>query len=118
MTVPGANQRLNKFLRMTLRSLLYLLPLLLMSQLVGQPEFDDRYPVVGGRALRSKIFKQEQPIKSGLLHVPQLSLAVGGRLFTPEFYRTFVRLGGQQDPVQTLLVYLHSSRAPPRGAVS
>ena len=66
MNFSDANQRLNKFSRMILRSLLYLLPLLLISQLVGQPELDDQYPVKGARVFSAKIFKLQNHTRSGL----------------------------------------------------
>ena len=55
MNSSDTNQRFNKVSRMILRSLLYLLPLLLIfSQLVGQPELDDQYPVKGTRVFSAK----------------------------------------------------------------
>ncbi|MEO6164959.1 MAG: hypothetical protein ABIP88_12575, partial [Candidatus Binatia bacterium] len=82
MTVPGVDQRLNKFLRMILRSLLYLLPLLLISQLVRQPELDGQYPVKGGRVFSAKIFKLQNHTRSGLGDLIPPALALGSGIFT------------------------------------
>jgi len=100
------------------RAFLFVLPLFVLLQLIGQPELDDRNPLYGGRSVSAKIFKHEQSPKSGLTQVLQLSLAVGSRLFTPGFYLTYVRNVRQQDFVRTPLVSLRSSRSPPRIAAA
>ena len=112
MTVPGANQRF-RFPRMTLRSLLYLLPLLLISQLVGQPELDDQYPVKGARVFSAKIFKQQNHSRSGLDHLIQPALAGGSDIFTAGFYLCLVFLTGPHEFIYSPLAGLHSSRGPP-----
>lgn len=117
MTVPGANQRLNKFPRLILRSLLYLLPLLLISQLVGQPELDDQYPVKGARVFSANIFKQQNHTRSGLDDLIQPALAVGSGIFTAWFYLCFIILPRPYEVIRSPLVGLHSSRAPPQAVV-
>jgi len=100
------------------RAFLFVLPFFLLLQLIGQPELDDRNPPFGGRSVSAKVFKHEQSPKSGLTQVLQLPLAVGGRLFTPGFYLTYVRNVRQHDFVRTPLVSLRSSRSPPRIAAA
>ena len=95
------------------RLLLLGLPLFLLAQLIGQPDLDDRRPVVGSRALSAKVFKQDHVSKGGLMPLVSLALAAGIRQFAPEFYLTFVRLLRQQDFVRAPLVSLRSSRSPP-----
>jgi len=100
------------------RIFLFCLPLFLLLQLLGQPEPGDRYPLAGARFLSAKIFKLEHSTKSGSTFAPQLSLAVGSRLFTPAFYLAFVRNVRQQDFLRTPLISLRSSRSPPRAAAA
>ena len=114
----SATGRVGQAGRAIARILLFCLPLFLLLQLLGQPELGDRFPLAGARSLGAKIFKFEHSSKSGLTYAPQLSLAVGSRLFTPGFYLTFVRNTRQQDFVRTPLVSLRSSRSPPRIAVA
>ena len=117
MTVPGADQRLNKFSRMILGGLLYLLPLLLVSQLVGQPELEDQYPVKGARVFSAKIFKLQHHTRSGLdVPIPS-ALAVGSGIFNARFYLCFIILPRPYEVIRSPLVGLHSSRAPPPHAV-
>ena len=117
MNSSDTNQRLNKFSRMILRSLLYLLPLLLISQLVGQPELDDQYPVKGARVFSAKIFKLQHHTRSGLdVPIPP-ALAVGSGIFTAWFYLCFIILPRPYEVIRSPLVGLHSSRAPPPHAV-
>ena len=117
MNFSDANQRLNKFSRMILRSLLYLLPLLLISQLVGQPELDDQYPVKGARVFSAKIFKLQNHTRSGLDVLIPPALAVGSGIFTAWFYLCFIILPRPYEVIRSPLVGLHSSRAPPPQAV-
>jgi hypothetical protein len=117
MNVPGANQRLNKFSRMILRSLLYLLPLLLISQLVGQPELDDQYPVKGARVFSAKIFKLPNHTRSDLDHLIQPALAAGSGIFVAGFYLYLVFLTAPHELIYSPLIGLPSSRAPPHALV-
>jgi len=96
------------------RLLLLGLPLFLLAQLIGQPDLDDRHPIVGSRALYAKVFKPDHLSKGGLTPLVSLGLAVESRQFTPAVYQTFVRLLRQQDFVRRPLVSLRSSRSPPR----
>ena len=117
MNFSDANQRLNKFSRLVLRSLLYLLPLLLISQLVGQPELDDQYPVRGARVLSAKIFKLQNHTRSGLDILILPALAVGSGVFSAWFYLCFIILPRPYEVIRSPLVGLHSSRAPPQAVV-
>lgn len=117
MNVPGANQRLNKFFLMILRGLLYLLPLLLISQLVRQPVLDDQFPAKGARVLSAKIVKQQNQTRSGFGHLVQPALAVGSGIFTAWFYLCFIILPRPYEVIRSPLVGLHSSRAPPHAVV-
>ncbi len=81
MTVPGAAQPTNEIPRLILRGLLYLLPLLLISQLIGQPELDDQYPVKGARVVSAKIVKLQNHTRSGFDDLIPPVLAVGGGIF-------------------------------------
>lgn len=112
-TEPVGNAR-----RAITRVFLYFLPFFFLLQLIGQPELDDRNPLVGARSLSTKVFKLELSSKSGLIHTLQLSLAVGNRLFTPGFYLTFVRIVRQRYFVRAPLASVRSSRSPPRTAVA
>lgn len=114
----GATGRVGQAGRAIARILLFCLPLFLLLQLLGQPELGDRFPLAGARSLGAKIFKLEHSSKSGLTYAPQLSLAVGSRLFTPAFYLAFVRNVRQQDFLRTPLISLRSSRSPPRAAAA
>ncbi len=116
MNVPGAKRRLNNFSRLILYSLLYLLPLLLISQLIGQPELDDQYPVKGARVFSAKIFKLQNHTRSGLDDLIPPALAVGSGIFTAWFYLGFIILPRPHEVIRSPLVGLHSSRAPPRHA--
>jgi hypothetical protein len=113
MIVAGADQRLNKFSRMILRSLLYLLPLLLFSQLLGQPEIDDQYPVKGARVVSAKIFKFQNHPRSGLDQLTQPALAAGSRIFIAGFYLCLVFLTAPHELFYSPLIGLPFSRAPP-----
>jgi len=117
MTVPGTAQPLNKFPRLILRGLLYLLPLLLISQLIGQPELDDRYPAKGARIFSAKIFKLQNHTRSGLDDLIPSALAVGSGIFTAWFYLCFIILPRPYELIRSPSVGLHSSRAPPPHAV-
>lgn len=117
MNVPGANQRINKFSRLILRSLLYLLPLLLISQLLGQPALEDQYPVKGARLFSAKVFKLPNHTRSGLVDLIPPALAVGSGIFTAWFYLCFIILPRSYEVIRSPLVGLHSSRAPPPQAV-
>ncbi len=117
MTVPGAAQPSNKFPPLILRGLLYLLPLLLISQLIGQPEIDDPYPVKGARVIGAKIFKLQNHTRSGLDDLIPSALAVGSSIFTAWFYLCFIILPRPYEVIRSLLVGQHSSRAPPPHAV-
>ena len=116
MTVPGADQPLNKFPRLILRGLLYLLPLLLISQLIGQPELDDQYPVKGARFVSAKVFKLQNLTRSGLDDLIPPALAVGSGIFTAWFYLGFPILRRRYEVIHSPLLGQHSSRAPPRHA--
>ncbi len=116
MNVPGAKRRLNNFSRLILYSLLYLLPLLLISQLVGQPELDDQYPVKGARVFSAKIFKLQNHTRSGLDDLIPPALAVGSGIFTAWFYLGFLTLRRRYEVIHSPLLGQHSSRAPPRHA--
>jgi hypothetical protein len=118
MKVRVAIERVGSARRVAARIFLYSLPFFFLLQLIGQPELDDRNPLVGARSLSTKVFKLEPASKSGLTHNLHLSLAVGSRLFTPGFYFTFVRVARQQDFVRTPLISLRSSRSPPRTAAA
>ena len=118
MKVRVPTERVGNLRRAIARIFLSSLTFFFLLQLIGQPELDDRQPLVGARSLSAKVFKQELSSKSGLAHILQLSLAVGSRLFTPGFYLTFVRIVRQQDFVRTPLVSLRSSRSPPRTAAA
>ncbi len=115
MNVPAANQRINKFSRLILRSLLYLLPLLLISQLLGQPALDDQYPVKGARSFSAKVFKLPNHTRSGLVDLIPAALALGSGIFTVWF--CFIILPRSYEVIRSPLVGLHSSRAPPPQAV-
>lgn len=117
MNVPGAKRRLNKFSRLIFHSLLYVLPILLISQLVGQPELDDQYPVKGARVFSAKIFKLQNHTRSGLDHLTQPALAAGSGIFTAWFYLCFIILPRPYEVIRSPLVGLHSSRAPPPHAL-
>ena len=117
MTVAGTAQPLNKFPRLILRGLLYLLPLLLVSHLIGQPELDDQYRVKGARVVSAKIFKLQNHTRSGLDDLITPALAVGSGIFTAWFYLFLIVLPRSYDFIRSPLVGLHSSRAPPRHAV-
>ena len=117
MTVSGADQPLHKFPRLILGGLVYLLPLLLISQLIGQPELDDQYPVKGARVFSAKIFKLQNHTRSGLDDLIPPALAVGSGIFTAWFYLCFIILPRPFEVIRSPLVGLHSSRAPPRHAV-
>ena len=116
MNVPRANQRFNKFSRLILRGLLYLLPLLLFWQLLGQPALDDQYPVKGARVLSAKIVKQQNQNRSGLDDLIPPALALGGGIFTAWFYLCFIILPRPYEVFRSPLVGRHSSRAPPHAA--
>ena len=117
MTVPGAAQPSNKFPRLILRGLLYLLPLLLISQLIGQPELDDQYPVKGARVVSAKIVKLQNHTRSGFDDLIPPALAVGSGIFTAWFYLCFIILPRPYELIRSPSVGLHSSRAPPPHAV-
>jgi hypothetical protein len=117
MTVPGVAQPINKFLRMILRSLLYLLPLLLISQPVGQPALDDQFPVKGARVLSAKIVKQQNQTRGGFGHLVQPALAVGSGVFTACFYLFSLILSRPYEVIRSPLAGQHSSRAPPSAVV-
>ena len=117
MIVLGANQGLHKFSRMILRSLLFLLPLLLISQLVRQPELDDQYPVKGARVFSAKIFKLQNHTRRGLGDLIPPALALGSGIFTAWFYLCFIILPRPYELIRSPLVGLHSSRAPPHAVV-
>lgn len=117
MTVPGADQPLHKFPRGILRGLVYLLPLLLISQLIGQPELDDQYPVKGARVVSAKIFKLQNHTRSGLADLIPPALAVGSGIFIAWFYLGFLILPRPFEVIRSPLLGLHFSRAPPRHAV-
>lgn len=117
MNVSDAHQRLNKFSRLILRGLLYLLPLLLISQLVGQPELDDQYPVKGARVFSAKIFKLQNHTRSGLGDLIPPALALGSGIFTAWFYLCFIILPRPYEVIRSPLVGRHSSRAPPHAVV-
>jgi hypothetical protein len=117
MNFSDANQRLSKISRLILRSLLYLLPLLLISQLVGEPELDDQYPVKGARVFSAKIVKPQNQTRSGLDDLIPPTLALGSGIFTAWFYLGFIILPRPYEVIRSPLVGLHSSRAPPPHAV-
>ena len=117
MTVAGADQPLHKFPRLILGGLVYLLPLLLISQLIGQPEPDDQYPVKGARVVSAKIFKLQNHTRSGLDDLIPPALAVGSGIFIAWFYLGLIILPRPYELIRSPLVGLHSSRAPPPHAV-
>lgn len=114
----SATGRVGRLARAIARVLLLCLPLFLLLHFLGQQELDERIPLAGVRSVSAKVFKSEHSPKGGLMHAPQLSLAVGSRLFTPGFYLTFVRNTRLQDFVRTPLISLRSSRSPPCAAAA
>lgn len=102
--------------RASARIILLSLPFFLLLNLVGQPDLDDRHPLVGARSLSAKVFKQDHSSKSGLTALPQLSLPIGRWVTAPEFYLSFVGVVRRQDYLRAPLISPRSSRSPPRAA--
>src|SRR5574341_1917814 len=87
--------------------------LVLLLPFLTQPEIDDQAPVEKARVVATKLFKQENQVRSDYGNHLKASLAVGGAVFTPGFYRQFVRLDRKQELTLWPIISNRPVRSPP-----
>jgi hypothetical protein len=84
---------------------------------VAQPELDDRAPFDKARVVAAKLITQENQLRRDYTNQLKASLAVGNAVFTPGFYRHFVRLDRKQELTLWPIISNRPVRSPPHFTV-
>ena len=102
--------------RFALRSL-PLIALFSLLPYLTQPEIDDQTPVAKARIVAVKLVKLEHQPRRDFTNHLKASLAVGGAVFTPGFYRHFVRLDPKHERTLWPIIFNRPVRSPPHFTV-